>query len=76
VAGLPEKSAVTALPTDRNKVFTNYEYPQYLSDGRILAQKSGLAHIDQFVTLHPGRGEQNVFVPGFLGESVTPSVAK
>ncbi|CAA9313098.1 MAG: hypothetical protein AVDCRST_MAG56-6431 [uncultured Cytophagales bacterium] len=73
--GLPEKSAVTALPTDRNKVFTNYEYPQYLSDGRILAQKSGLAHIDQFVTLGREGGEQKVYVPGFLSESVTLSVA-
>jgi hypothetical protein len=74
-SGLPENATVTALPTDRNKVFTNYEYPQYLSDGRILAQKSGLAHIDQFVTLGREGGEQKVYVPGFLSESATLSVA-
>jgi hypothetical protein len=75
VAGLPETATAAALPTAPNKVFTNYQYPQYLPDGRILAQKSGLSHIDQFVTLHPAGGETKVFVPGLLGESVTLSAA-
>ncbi|MBD0260266.1 MAG: hypothetical protein ICV83_31505, partial [Cytophagales bacterium] len=74
-SGLPEQSAAVVLPATPNKVFTNYQYPQYLPDGRILAQKSGLSHIDQFVALHREGGEQRIFVPGFLGESVTLSAA-
>ncbi len=71
--GLPEKEA-EPLPTDRNKVFTNYEYPQYLSDGSILAQKSGMAHIDQFVALDKNAREKKLYVPGFLNESGMLSV--
>jgi hypothetical protein len=75
VQGLPENATAVVVPTVRNKVFTNYQYPQYLPDGRIVAQKSGLSHIDQFVALDRKGGETKVFVPGFLGESVTLSVA-
>ncbi len=62
------------LPTGKNRVFTNYEYPQYLTDGRILAQKSGMADIDKFVILGDSSKEEKVFVPGFLNESGMLSV--
>ena len=33
------------------KLYTQYEYPQYLPDGRILALKSGLAHTSRFTAV-------------------------
>jgi hypothetical protein len=70
-----EESPVQHLPTARNRVFTNYEYPQYLSDGRILAQKSGLADVMQYVILDGQTGEQRAFIPGPVNESGMLSVA-
>ncbi len=72
--GLNE-SPVTQWPTARNRVFTNYRHPQYLSDGRILAQKSGLADVIQYVILDKEGGEQRVFIPGPVNESGMLSVA-
>lgn len=63
-----------SLTTGKNRVFTNYEYPQYLTDGRILAQKSGLADIDKFVVVSDSAKEEKVFVPGLLNESGMLSV--
>jgi hypothetical protein len=57
------------LPTAANAVFTNYEYPQYFGDGRIVALKQGLGDIETFVTLHPEQGEKKLFVPGILNDA-------
>jgi hypothetical protein len=48
------------------KVYTNYEYPQYLTDSTVLVLKSGLGDIAQWVRLGRGGREQRVFVPGLL----------
>ncbi len=70
-----EETPVTALPTNQNRAFTNYQYPQYLTDGRIIAQKSGLADIEKFVVLDKNAGEKKVFVPGFISPNGMLSVA-
>jgi hypothetical protein len=62
------------LPTARNRVFTNYEFPQYLPDGRLLALKSGLADIQTFVTLAPGQSEKPIFQPGLFNNAEMLSV--
>jgi len=48
------------------KVFTQYQYPQYVNDSTVLALKSGLGDIAQLVLLHRRSPEQKVFVPGLL----------
>ena len=44
----------------RSGVWTNYEYPQPLADGSVLASKNGLAHPWTLVRLHPGGREERV----------------
>jgi hypothetical protein len=48
------------------KVFTQYQYPQYVTDSTVLALKSGLGHIAQFVLLSRTGRERVAFVPGQL----------
>ncbi len=65
----------TKINTAPKKVYTNYNYPQVLADGRILTMKSGLADIEQLVLLIPGTGEEEkVFVPGVVNDAGLLSV--
>lgn len=75
--GMPITEAET-LPTAQNRVFTSYEYPQFLSDGRILAQKYGMADVETFVVLNPdgSRKEEKVYVPGIVNGGGMLSVSK
>ncbi len=51
---------------ESEKVFTQYQYPQYVTDSTVLALKSGLGHIAQLVLLSRAGRERLVFVPGQL----------
>ena len=51
---------------ESEKVFTQYQYPQYVTDSTVLVLKSGLGHIAQFVLLSRNGKERKVFVPGQL----------
>ena len=55
------------------KVYTDYLLPQYLSDGRIAAERSGLGEIKNFVVIDKKGNEEKVFVPGTY-KSTTLSV--
>ena len=44
----------------RSGIWTNYEYPQPLADGSVLASKSGLADPATLVRLHPDGREERV----------------
>ncbi|SES80745.1 TolB-like translocation protein [Hymenobacter actinosclerus] len=46
------------------KVFTEYQYPQYLTDSTVLALKSGLGHTPQLVELGRGQPERTRLVLG------------
>jgi len=46
------------------KVFTEYQYPQYATGGAVLALKSGLGHTPRLVELQPGRPERELWVLG------------
>ena len=48
--------------TDR--VFTEYQYPQYVNDSTVLALKSGLGHTPRLVELRRGRPERTLWVLG------------
>jgi len=65
----------TPLPVRLEKgVFTNYRYPQYVSDSTILAVKSGLGDISQLVLLRRNGTEKKVFVQGLFNDSEMISV--
>ncbi|OGX87243.1 hypothetical protein BEN48_11680 [Hymenobacter glacialis] len=66
-AALPATTPVRELAVAATEaVLTRYEYPQYVSDSTVLALKSGLGHIPQFVLLSRRGAERTVFVPGQL----------
>ena len=48
------------------KIFTQYQYPQYVTDSTVLALKTGLDNIPRFVLLSRHGAEQKVYVPGQL----------
>ena len=60
-------------------VFTNYQYPQYLTDSTVLCIKSGLGDTPRLMLLNRNRPEKQVFVQGFLNDpgmlSATPTKA-
>jgi Tol biopolymer transport system component len=53
--------------------YTNYLFAQYLNDSMIVAEKSGLGNIKNFVVIDREGNEKTVFVPGTY-ESTTLSV--
>ncbi len=57
----------------KKKDYTNYLFPQYLSNGMIVAEKSGLGNIKSFVVFDEKGREKTIFVPGTY-ESTTLSV--
>ncbi|GEO04285.1 hypothetical protein AAE02nite_19490 [Adhaeribacter aerolatus] len=63
---LPQTPAIV-LTQRRNRTYTDYLYPQPLSDGGFIALKSGLSDIQTFVRLDAdGRNERKIFTPGIL----------
>ena len=66
-AAQPATTSVLELPVkESEKVFTQYQYPQYVTDSTVLALKSGLGHVPQLVLLSRQGHERLVFVPGQL----------
>ena len=70
-AAQPAATPVQEFATGASEqVFTQYQYPQYVTDSTVLALKSGLDHIPRFVLLsRPGAlagRARTVFVPGQL----------
>ena len=58
--GLPTTPLRLLAGQSRPGVWTNYEYPQPLADGSVLASKSGLADPWTLVRLHPGGREERL----------------
>ncbi|ALW84086.1 hypothetical protein AUC43_02605 [Hymenobacter sedentarius] len=66
-AAQPVRTPVRALVANSSeKVFTRYQYPQYVTDSTVLALKSGLDDVPQLVVLSRHAAERRVFVPGQL----------
>ncbi|MBR9998163.1 MAG: hypothetical protein KFF73_04290 [Cyclobacteriaceae bacterium] len=49
--------------------YTDYLYPHYTNDGKIVALKQGIGDIATFVEFSPEGSERKLFVPGFMNES-------
>lgn len=68
-----ELSALTITPFEsvnkrRSNAYTDYEYPQVLDDGSVVAMKRGIGDIETFVLLKDGR-EKKIFTPGYINDS-------
>ncbi len=74
IAELNETPVKTYNSTN-NKYFTNYQYPQILPDGRVLALKSGLSDIEQLVVLDTLQNEESVLKLGIFNDAKMLSVA-
>lgn len=63
----------TLLKRNTN-AYTDYRYPQLLKDGSVLAMKSGIGDIVQFVSIKDGE-ERKVFIPGLVNDAGMLSVS-
>ena len=70
-----KESPVEFYKTNNSPYYTNYQYPQILPDGRVVALKSGLADIAQLVILDKQAEEKKVLRMGILNDAGTLSVA-
>jgi len=70
-------TAASPLATSRNRSFTNYRYPQFVDAQTVLALKSGLGDITQWVLLSGGK-ERRVHQLGLFNnpELVTAAAGK
>lgn len=59
----------------KKKAYTNYRFPQYLNDSVIIAEKSGIDQIREFVAIRPDGREIKIHTTGFYN-SVRLSVAQ
>ncbi len=50
----------------KNKVVTSYRYPHIMPSGKILALKSGMGDISQFVQIDEDGNEEKIVTPGFI----------
>ncbi|QDA62536.1 hypothetical protein FHG12_10760 [Hymenobacter jejuensis] len=50
------------------KIFTEYQYPQYVNDSTVLAVKTGLGDISQLVLLSRDGQERRAFVQGLVND--------
>jgi hypothetical protein len=57
-----------SIPVKRRRAYTDFLYPQPLSNKRVLVLKKGIAHIDTYVLLN-GNLEEKVFTPGFTNDT-------
>ncbi len=64
---------VETLTPRKGKAFTDYQFPQVLDDGQILALKNGIGDIDQLVVV--GKSGRT-FVPGIVNNSGMLSAAQ
>lgn len=70
-----KETSISTYNSKNNTYFTNYQYPQILSDGRVLALKSGLSDIEQFVVLDTLQEEKSVLTLGIFNDAKMLSVA-
>lgn len=67
---------VNIVTQRKSKVYTDYEFPQYLSDGSIVALKSGLGDIQTLVKIDKEGKESKLFTVGIFADQVMLSVAQ
>jgi hypothetical protein len=69
------ETPVDFYKTNNPQYYTNYLYPQVLTDGKVLALKTGLSDIAQLVILDKETSEKKVLRMGILNDAGTLSVS-
>ena len=65
-------SVVKVVSSKKKKEFTNYINPQIIKDNIIIAEKSGMDHIGQFVLIGADGNEKKLFIHGsYFSESLS-----
>jgi hypothetical protein len=72
---LPMTEAKT-LNSRKSNIYTDYDFPQYLNDGSVIALKSGLGDIQTFVKIDKEGRESRLFTVGIFTDQVMLSVAQ
>jgi hypothetical protein len=75
IQDLPITEAII-LNKRKSSVYTDYDYPQYLNDGSVVALKSGLGDIQTLVRIDQEGKESKLFTVGIFAEQVMLSVAQ
>jgi hypothetical protein len=70
-----KETPISTFKTVNNKFYTNYQYPQVLPDGRVLALKSGLSDIEQLVVLDTLQNEESILKLGIFNDAKMLSVS-
>lgn len=68
-------TALSRINIRENDTYTDYSYPQELSDGTWVAVRSGIGDIAQLVSLSEGRKEKVLFTLGVVNSSAMLSTA-
>ena len=63
-----QKTPYETITKRKTNAYTDYRYPQTLSNGDVLAMKSGIGDIAQYVVLKDGK-ESRVFIPGIVNDA-------
>ena len=63
------------LTKRKSRAYTDYHYPQPISEDSLIFLKRGIGDIDQFVLLDHNGNERRVFTPGFVNDAGMLSVA-
>ncbi|QMU31106.1 TolB-like translocation protein [Adhaeribacter radiodurans] len=66
----------TVITKRKSSTYTNYEFPQELSDGSIVALKSGLGDYPHFVKIAADGQEKKLFTPGPINGNAMLSMAQ
>jgi len=53
-------------PGDQNRLYTSYNFPQFISSGLVFAYKHGIDQIPEFIFMGKDGQEKRVFRPGFM----------
>ncbi|NVO03666.1 MAG: hypothetical protein HXX09_13300 [Bacteroidetes bacterium] len=65
-------SPVKVLTSKGKKEFSNYINPQFIDENTIVAEKSGLDHVGQFISIDNSGEEKKLFIHGsYFGESLS-----
>ncbi len=71
-----ETTQFESLIKRKNKTFTDYSFPQVLENGTVIAMKSGIADIEEFVRINEDGSTSTEFVPGIINDAAMLSSAQ
>lgn len=66
----------TKLHVRRNKTYVDYNFPQVDRQGNVIALKSGIGTVAQFVALDQAQREHKIYTPGCIDERIRFSTAQ